>query len=118
MDLFSRLFGQSAGQQLNAEQASSRLEQNPRPYLLDVRQPEEYKEGHISGAELIPLGELPQKMKRIPRSREVICVCHTGSRSSAATRQLTAAGYTVFNLRGGMISWTRAGLPVKKGMAK
>ncbi len=118
MDLFSQIFGQSSAHMLDAVQASARLEQTPRPFLLDVRQPEEYKQGHISGAELIPLGELGQKMRRIPKDREVICVCHSGNRSSVAARQLAAAGYKVSNLRGGMISWERAGLPVKKGMAK
>jgi rhodanese-related sulfurtransferase len=118
MDLFSQFLGQSSSNQLDAAQTSARLEQTPRPFLLDVRQPEEYKQGHISGAELIPLGELAQKMRRIPRDREVICVCHSGNRSSVAARQLAAAGYKVSNLRGGMISWERAGLPVKIGMAK
>jgi rhodanese-related sulfurtransferase len=118
MDLFSQLFSQSSTHQLDAVQASARLGQSPRPFLLDVRQPDEYRQGHISGAELIPLGELGQKIKRIPKDREVICVCHSGSRSIAAARQLAAAGYTVSNLRGGMIGWERAGLPVKKGMAR
>jgi phage shock protein E len=118
MDLFAQLFGQSNAHQLDAVQASARLGETPRPFLLDVRQPEEYKQGHISGAELIPLAELSQKMRRIPKDREVLCVCHSGNRSSVATRQLAAAGYKVSNLRGGMISWERAGLPVKKGMAK
>ncbi len=118
MDFFTSLFGQSSTQQLDAAQASARLAGSPRPFLLDVRQPDEYRQGHISGAELIPLGELSQKIKRIPKGREVICVCHTGSRSKVAARQLEAAGYKVLNLRGGMISWERAGLPVKKGMAR
>ncbi len=118
MDLFSHLFGQSSMHQLDAVQASARLGQSPRPYLLDVRQPDEYRQGHISGAELIPLGELTQKMRRIPKDREIICVCHSGNRSSVAARQLSAAGYKVFNLHGGMISWERAGLPVKKDMVK
>ncbi len=118
MDLFSHLFGQSSMHQLDAVQASARLGQSPRPYMLDVRQPDEYRQGHISGAELIPLGELTQKMRRIPKDREIICVCHSGNRSSVAARQLAAAGYKVSNMRGGMIGWERAGLPVKKGMAK
>jgi rhodanese-related sulfurtransferase len=118
MDLFTHLFGQSSTHQLDASQASSRLGLSPRPFLLDVRQPEEYRQGHINSAELIPLGELSQKMKRIPKDCEVICVCHSGNRSSVAASQLAAAGYKVSNLRGGMIGWERAGLPVKKGMAK
>lgn len=116
MNLFSQFFGSSSIKQLNAEQLKALLVPgNDQPYVLDVRQPEEYREGHIAGAKLLPLGELPRRMKDLPHSREIVCVCHTGSRSSAASRQLSAAGYQVANLRGGMIAWERAGLPVKKG---
>jgi rhodanese-related sulfurtransferase len=64
---------------------------------------------------LIPLGELSLRMKELPRNREIVCVCHSGNRSYTAARQLSAAGYKVSNLRGGMIAWGRAGLPINKG---
>lgn len=96
-------------------QAQARLRENERPFLLDVRQPEEFREGHIQGATLIPLGELQARLKELPANREIICVCRSGNRSSSATRQLAAAGFRAANLQGGMIAWTRAGLPVKKG---
>jgi rhodanese-related sulfurtransferase len=51
----------------------------------------------------------------LPQDREIICVCRSGNRSGAAARQLVAAGYNAFNLRGGMNSWQRAGLPIKRG---
>ncbi len=89
--------------------------QSPRPYLLDVRTPAEFKRGHVNGAVLIPLDELPAKMGRLPKGREIICICASGNRSSAAARQLSAQGYQVSNMRGGMGHWQRAGLPVKKG---
>ncbi|HEX7975958.1 MAG TPA: rhodanese-like domain-containing protein, partial [Anaerolineales bacterium] len=108
----------SSIKQLNVEQLKALLGQSKaQTYILDVRQPEEYREGHIAGAKLIPLGELGRRMQDLPRSREIVCVCHSGSRSSAAARQLAAAGYQVANLRGGMIAWNRAGLPVKKSAA-
>ncbi|HEX9116297.1 MAG TPA: rhodanese-like domain-containing protein [Anaerolineae bacterium] len=103
---------------IDAAQAQARLGTKPAPYLLDVRQPEEYREGHISGANLIPLGDLPRRIKDLPRDREIICVCHSGNRSRSATRQLTDAGYNAVNLQGGMSNWTRQGLPVKKGSGK
>lgn len=92
--------------------------QSPKPFLLDVRTPGEYKQGHISGAMLIPLNELSTKVARIPKGREIICVCEFGSRSSVAARQLNAQGYKISNMRGGMSRWVRAGLPVKTGMGK
>jgi rhodanese-related sulfurtransferase len=118
MGFFTSLFSQFRMDQLDPDQVHSRMGQNPRPYLLDVRRPDEYRQSHISGAELIPLSDLNLKMKRIPKDREVICVCRSGNRSRAAARQLAAAGYNVSNLRGGMIGWKRAGLPVKTGPGK
>jgi rhodanese-related sulfurtransferase len=117
MGLFSGLFG-SPLPSLDASQAQTKLRQKPVPFLLDVRQPDEYQAGHIEGARLIPLGELGQRLKELPRDVEIICVCHSGSRSSHATQLLSKQGYNAVNLRGGMIAWAGAGLPVKKGAAK
>jgi rhodanese-related sulfurtransferase len=116
MNFLSQLFNQPAISQLEPAQVHSLATQSPKPYLLDVRTPAEYNQGHIIGAELIPLDELSEKLARIPKGREVICICASGSRSSAAARQLTTQGYRVSNLRGGMNRWVRAGLPVKKGL--
>ncbi len=117
MGLFSSLFG-STLPSLDAGQAQAKLRQKPAPFLLDVRQPDEYRAGHIEGAKLIPLGELGQRLGELPRDTEIICVCHSGNRSSHATRLLSDRGYRAVNLRGGMIAWAGAGLPVKKGAAR
>jgi rhodanese-related sulfurtransferase len=55
MDFLSRLFNQSAINQVDPAQVKTMISQSPRPFLLDVRTPGEYKQGHVSGAELIPL---------------------------------------------------------------
>jgi phage shock protein E len=104
--------------QLDPATAQAKLAEKTKPFLLDVRQPDEYREAHIAGAALIPLGELGHRVHELPRDREIICVCHSGNRSGAATRHLITAGFKASNLSGGMIGWSRAGLPVKKGMAK
>lgn len=117
MDFFTQLFGGAKIPQQNPLQVKASISQANKPFLLDVRQPEEYREGHIHGSRLIPLGELSRRMKELPKDREIICVCGSGNRSSSAARQLAAAGYKVVNLRGGMLAWDRAGLPVKKGSA-
>ncbi len=115
MNFLSNMFG-SAIPNLDASAAKEKLAAKPKPFLLDVRQPEEYREGHIPGATLIPLGELQQRLQELPRDRQIICVCHSGNRSSSATRLLASAGYDAINLRGGMIDWTNQGLAIKKGM--
>jgi rhodanese-related sulfurtransferase len=114
MNLISRLFGAPV-QELQPDQLQARLRENKKPILLDVRQPDEYRQGHIQGAVLAPLGELRSRMGELPKDREIICICRSGSRSSDATRQLSQAGFKAQNLQGGMLAWTRAGLPVKRG---
>ncbi len=121
MNLLAQLFGSQAASSvpsIDPGQAHARLGTKPQPYLLDVRHPDEYQAGHIPGARLIPLGELPRRIKDLPRDREIICVCRSGNRSHAATQQLKAAGYNAVNLQGGMINWSRHGLPIKKGSSK
>jgi len=89
-----QLFG-SAIPTIEAQEAQSRLAARPAPLVLDVRQPEEFKAGHIAGATLIPLSQLSGRMSSLPREREILCVCASGSRSGAAARQLAAAGFKV-----------------------
>ncbi len=86
-------------------------------YLVDVREPVEFRTGHIAGAKLIPLGQLGKRMNEIPKDREIVCICATGHRSVPAVRQLMGAGYAAKSLEHGMIAWHRAKLPVKKGGA-
>lgn len=114
MDLFSALFGKPVTK-ITAREAQKRLSQKSKPILLDVRQPAEFRSGHIPGAKLIPLGDLSSRMDELPKNQEIICVCHSGNRSLSATRKLASAGYQVTNLQGGMIAWMRSGLPVSGG---
>ena len=118
MDFFRRILGGRAIAAISASEAGQRLRGQPAPFVLDVRQPDEYKLGHIAGAMLIPLGELSQRLKDLPREREILCVCRSGNRSRSAAQQLVAQGFKAANLSGGMIAWESAGLPIKKGMAK
>jgi rhodanese-related sulfurtransferase len=115
MNILTRLFG-AAMPEVDVRAVQARLEaKNNSPLVLDVREPNEFRGGHIPGARLIPLGSLSQRMPALPRNREIVCVCRSGSRSRSAVSQLTAAGYQAVNLRGGMIAWSSAGLPVHKG---
>ena len=114
MELFSRMFG-SPMPALNVQELSEKLKDGKRPLVLDVREPEEYQAGHIAGAKLMPLGTLNQRVNELPKDTEIVCVCASGSRSSSATKMLISAGYAAVNMNGGMFTWQRAGLPVKKG---
>ena len=114
MNLFKSIFGGGGMQHLEPLEAQTRLQSKPAPLLLDVRQPEEFHSVHIPGAKLLPLNELERKQKELPKDREILCICASGSRSQSAVRTLTALGYNATNIRGGMHGWQRAGLPVKK----
>lgn len=116
MSFLSGLFG-SPIPTLSAPELQEKLINGKRPYVLDVRQPEEFSSGHIIAAKLIPLGEVGRRIKELPVDREIVCVCQSGNRSVAATRKLLTAGLNAINMEGGMIAWQRARLPIKKGGA-
>jgi rhodanese-related sulfurtransferase len=113
MSFLSNLFGPSVPQ-ITASEVSEKLKFGKHPLVLDVRQPDEFRQGHIKGAKLMPLNELYKRMKDLPKGREIICVCDTGSRSRSAAKILMKEGYTVFDLTGGMVAWKRAKMPVEK----
>jgi rhodanese-related sulfurtransferase len=81
-------------------------------HILDVRQPAEWRHGHIRGAQNLPLLQLKSHLATLPRDKTIVTVCASGHRSNAAARTLQRAGYQVENLKGGMHAWTKAGLPV------
>jgi rhodanese-related sulfurtransferase len=117
MNLFKMLFGEPVPA-ISAAQAREKIDSKQSYFVLDVRQPQEYQSGHISGAKLIPLNELAHRMTQLPKNKPIIAVCRSGSRSVHATRMLAEAGYQVENLRGGMIAWQASGYPVRKGSGK
>jgi rhodanese-related sulfurtransferase len=95
-------------------EVNEKLKFGKHPLVLDVRQPDEYRQGHIAGSKLIPLNELRRRMKELPQGREIVCVCASGSRSRTAAKVLSKEGYTVFDMQGGMLAWRKAKLPVQK----
>lgn len=114
MNLLEKIFGKPLPR-VSAVELNEKLKNGKRPLVLDVRQKDEYRSGHIAGAKLIPLNELGNRLKELPKDREIVCVCASGNRSSSATRILTGQGYNAINMKGGMSAWRRANLAVKKG---
>jgi rhodanese-related sulfurtransferase len=76
--------------------------------VLDVRTPAETTHGIIPGAALIPVDQLEDRWKEIPKDKKQLLVyCAGGGRSAAACEFLSQQGYdSVFNLEGGFSSWT------------
>lgn len=80
--------------------------------LLDVREPQEWADGHIAGAVLSPLSDLRPEL--LDPSIPVIAVCRSGNRSGTAADILAAAGFDVRNMLGGMLAWEEAGLAIQR----
>ncbi len=87
------------------------------PFVLDVREPEEFKAGHIEGAINIPIRTLAQNLDKLPKDKAapVAVVCKSGIRAAYATMTLKLMGYqNVKDVAGGMMAWEKEGLPVTK----
>jgi rhodanese-related sulfurtransferase len=85
--------------------------------VLDIREGEDFAAGHLPRARHIPLSQLPNRVEEIVKYKEkpVIVTCRNGTRAGAASRVLKQAGFkSVFELRGGLIAWEQASLPVER----
>ncbi len=110
------LFGGSGSRipAISVQDAWERLskEQDP-PVLVDVRETWEFGRGHARGARNIPLGQVMQRLKEIPKDRDVLLICQSGNRSGNAAHALMQAGYTrIFNVSGGTNAWRLHHLPL------
>jgi rhodanese-related sulfurtransferase len=83
--------------------------------VLDVRQPDEYEAGHVSGAKLIPLGQLAARQDEIPDADPLYVICAVGGRSMTAAVALVEAGYRAISVAGGTRGWIEQGRPVVTG---
>jgi sulfur dioxygenase len=105
--------------QLDPAEVEHRLHSPNPPIVLDVREGEEFSGelGHIAGSILIPLRYLPERAKELEkhRDREIIVVCRAGIRSTTAAAILGGLGFEhVCNMKGGMLDWQEARLPVER----
>lgn len=78
--------------------------------LVDVREPAEWRAGHVADAMHVPLGQLDAAT--LPGSGPVVAVCRSGNRSRVAAELLGSHGREVYNLAGGVTAWAEAGLPL------
>lgn len=84
-------------------------------YIIDVRTPAEWRQGHIPSAVSIELATIAEKIDQIPRDKPLSFICAGGNRSSVAASYLQHLGFTnVSHISGGMHGWHQARLPVEK----
>lgn len=105
---------------LSTEAWKERLDATPDAWILDVRTPAEYAQGHIPGSTLIPHTEIERRAAELPadKATPIFVYCRSGSRSAVASDALVELGYTnVINMDGGYPDWARAGYPTQTGGA-
>lgn len=86
--------------------------------VVDVCGPEEYAEGHVSGAKNVPLAQLQERLPTVVKNKSVpiIMVCSRGARARRAAIMAKQIGYdNAQSLAGGLAAWREANLPVEKG---
>jgi len=101
--------------EIDATEARDRIESGE-PVVVDVREQDEWDEGHIPGAVHVPRGHLESRIERLApdTARPVVVYCSAGNRSAFAAKTLTELGYEdVVSLAGGFTDWKRNGFPVQ-----
>ena len=103
-------------QSIDAKTALTLIENDNNVTLLDVRTIEEYKEGHLRDATLIPVQALSINlgMLKTSKDKKILVYCRSGNRSVTASRILEENGFTPINIKGGIYSLQEAGVTVVK----
>jgi len=116
MHILSKLFSAGgATAQLTASEYKNRFADSNTPHLLvDVRSLAEFADGHITGARNIPLQEIEQRLRELPKEKEIVLYCRSGNRSGMALRMLQSAGYQNVYNAGGLNELARQGLPMNQ----
>ncbi|NMO04376.1 rhodanese-like domain-containing protein [Gordonia sp. TBRC 11910] len=86
--------------------------------VLDVREDDEWEQGHIRGALHIPLNDVPARLDEIDLDVELLVVCRSSGRSMRILQYLEHVGYEGKCIRGGMVAWEGNGKPVEVGAAE
>ncbi|WGP08313.1 rhodanese-like domain-containing protein [Streptomyces sp. SH5] len=81
-------------------------------FVIDVREPDEYRVGHVPGVRPAPLSELAAHLPSLPADRLVYVICASGNRSAWAAKHLEAVGIRAVSVAGGTSGWARTGRPI------
>jgi molybdopterin/thiamine biosynthesis adenylyltransferase/rhodanese-related sulfurtransferase len=101
--------------EIDVTRARELVESDDRPLLLDVREDDEWGEGHLPGAVHVPRGYLESRVEQVApkRDRPILVYCAGGARSAFAAKSLAELGYEdVTSLAGGFTDWKRSGYPI------
>ncbi|MFY8010145.1 MAG: thioredoxin domain-containing protein [Flavobacterium sp.] len=108
-------------QTLDVKTYAEKLKNTEKPQLLDVRTPEEFGVEHLENADNVNVNspDFATKAAQYDKSKPIFVYCKVGGRSAQAADKLVGMGFTeVYNLEGGIMKWTTAGMPKAGQTAK
>jgi len=108
--------GSAQGGLLAAPDFQSKMNESADKQVIDVRTPEEFQGGHLKGAKNINIydANFSEQLNGLDKTKPVFVYCKGGGRSAKAAEQMKQSGFaTVFDLKGGYMSWTNNNLPVE-----
>lgn len=95
------------------QEAQQFISQRKDLLIVDVRSPQELREGKLANSTLVPFWNIMKGQHQLPRNRPLLLVCAVGGRSYAAMQILARQGYSeLYNLSGGVAAWKKAKLPL------
>jgi rhodanese-related sulfurtransferase len=101
-------------QDIDPRELENRIANDSRLVILDVREPWEFRNGHVPNAKLIPLGQLQTRYTELDPEMPVAVICQSGNRSQTGAALLAQKGFKqIFNVREGTVGWKRRGFPIE-----
>lgn len=105
------------GSVVSVQEVNKAMDIKEKVTIVDVRRPEEYKEGHLKNSILLTLDKIDAKALQTLHDKDQLLYvyCRTGKRSAQAAAQLQQIGYTnVHSMDGGIVAWQNSGFPIEK----
>jgi sulfur-carrier protein adenylyltransferase/sulfurtransferase len=105
--IIPQVAGATTSYEITPIEVAAWLRRDDPPFLLDVREPNEWEIGHLPDAVRISVNELPNRMNELDQAREMVVYCRSGARSGRAVDLLRGAGFRkVKNMTGGILRWS------------
>jgi rhodanese-related sulfurtransferase len=101
--------------EVTVEELQSALAQAEPPFVIDVREPHEWRLVRITQARHLPMNDLPAQVETLPRDRLLVILCAHGSRSYSVAAWLIEQGFKASSLQGGITQWASRGGKVEQG---
>ncbi|MFN2369455.1 MAG: rhodanese-like domain-containing protein [Desulfurivibrionaceae bacterium] len=99
---------------ISPAEAKKMMESRKDMMMVDLREAGELREGYIAGSRLIPMSALAKGSEVLPADKALLLICAVGGRSYGVGRYFSAKGYPeIYNLKGGISAWKKAGLALK-----